>query len=315
MKLASFEVAGTARWGVVLDQYVLDVNRRRATELARRGATGARERADREIPPDLVAYLRRHAGDLGPIRELVDGATDPGEGPDGGYYPLREVRLLAPVPRPGKIVCIGLNFEDYRKLLGLEYLPVPQLFLKAPSAVIGPDAPIQIPSGYGTIYHEWELACVIRRRTRGLEVERYAEAVLGYTILNDITAHDIELKTREFQQWAKNMDTFAPMGPWVLTADEVGDPQALAMRRLRNGRVEAESTTRNMRYSFAEILAFVTAFMTLEPGDVVTSASPPAAAIQPGDRIGVEVAGLGTLSNIVASVAAPQEYARRVGLS
>ncbi|MDR5684398.1 MAG: fumarylacetoacetate hydrolase family protein [Armatimonadota bacterium] len=228
-------------------------------------------------------------------------------------YPRSAVRLRAPLPNPSKIVCIGLNFEDYRQLLGLEYLPVPQLFLKAPSAVVGPDDPVEIPEGYGTVFHEFEVGAVIGRRTKGATAAQAEEAIFGYTIFNDLVLHDIELLSREYQQWAKNCDTFAPMGPWITTAEEFPVHGARMVRR-RNGRVEAESSTKRMRRQFPELIRFVSTFMTLEPGDLVTSASPPAGPFAPGDVIEVEVEGIGVLRNPVVSGCVDRQYAQALGL-
>lgn len=228
-------------------------------------------------------------------------------------YSRREVRLRPPIPNPSKIVCMGLNFEDYRQILGLEYLAVPQLFLKAPSALIGPDDVVEIPQGYGSVFHEFEIAAVIGRRIRQVDAQEAERAIFGYTILNDIVLHDIELMTREYQQWAKNCDTFAPTGPWIATAASVPIERA-RMVRSRNGRVEAESSTASMRRVFPELIAFVASFMTLEPGDLLTSASPPAGPIGPGDVIEVDVEGIGVLRNQVGERRVDQRYAQALGI-
>ncbi|HET6781911.1 MAG TPA: fumarylacetoacetate hydrolase family protein [bacterium] len=228
-------------------------------------------------------------------------------------FPLNAIRLLAPLPDPSKIVCMGLNFEDYRQILGLEYLAVPQLFLKAPSAIVGPDQPVEIPDGYGTVFHEFEIAAVIGRRLRQPRPDEIGRAIFGYTILNDLVLHDIELMTREYQQWAKNCDTFAPMGPWITTAESMPIRDARMVRR-RNGNVEAQSSSASMRHSFPDLIAFVASFMTLEPGDLVTSASPPAGPFQSGDVIEVEVEGIGVLRNRVVGRDVDMRYADRLGL-
>jgi 2-keto-4-pentenoate hydratase/2-oxohepta-3-ene-1,7-dioic acid hydratase in catechol pathway len=230
-------------------------------------------------------------------------------------FPLEKVKLKAPLPNPSKIVCTGLNFEDYRKILNLQYLPVPQIFLKAPSSIIGHMDAIMIPEGYGVVYHEFEFSCVISKKCKNVPKEKVHEVIFGYTILNDITAHDIELITREYQQWAKSFDTFAPMGPWIVTPDQMPkDIYNLKMIRRRNGKVECESNTKYMRFRFEDIISFATTFWTLEPGDIVTSASPPAGPIEPGDVIEAEVEGIGILRNPVTSVSVTTEYAKRIGI-
>jgi 2-keto-4-pentenoate hydratase/2-oxohepta-3-ene-1,7-dioic acid hydratase in catechol pathway len=271
-----------------------------------------------DLPPLLTAAGMPSAADLrgflaqggtaGHIADAIRRAHHP-------HYTflLSEVRLLAPLPNPSKIVCMGLNFEDYRQILGLEYLAVPQLFLKAPSAIIGSEAAIEIPEGYGSVFHEFEIGAVIGRRIRGVSQAAAMEAIFGYTIFNDIVLHDLELLTREYQQWAKNCDTFAPMGPWIATVDQVPIANARMIRR-RNGVVESSSSTAQMRRPFAEMVAFVASFLTLEPGDILTSASPPAGPFVPGDVLEVEVEGIGVLRNPVVARTVDRRYAQALRL-
>lgn len=294
MRIGTFILDGRQSWGVIEDDYVVDL----APVLAAAGFAGAQ---------DVRGFLARG----GTARIIADALTR--VSPSTAAVPRSRVRLLAPLLNPTKIVCMGLNFEDYRRILGLEYLAVPQLFLKAPSAIIGPDAAIEIPEGYGLVFHEFEIGAVIGRRIRQLPPAAVPDAVFGYTIFNDLVLHDIELMTREYQQWAKNCDTFAPIGPWIATADAV-PIQAARMVRRRNGRVESESTTAHMRRPFPELIAFVSCFMTLEPGDIVTSASPPAGPFGPGDVIEAEVEGIGVLRNPVTTRSVDRQYARALGL-
>ncbi|MEW6045279.1 MAG: fumarylacetoacetate hydrolase family protein [Bacillota bacterium] len=290
MRVATFEHSGRVGWGVVEGDTVLDV----AYWLAARGDPGA----------GSVRSFLQHGGTAQRLNDLVLAGKE-------AIHRLRlaEVRLLAPIPDPPKILCVGLNFEDYRKLLGLEYLAVPQVFLKSPSAVVGPDHPIEIPLGYGEVYHEFEVAAVIGKTSRTLSPETAWDAVFGYTIFDDIVLHDLELLTREYQQWAKNCDTFAPMGPWIVTRDEI-DITNVTMVRRRNGQEQARSTTAAMHRPFNVLLAFVSTFMTLHPGDIVTSASPPAGPIAPGDVIEAEVEGIGVLRNPVVGRPVDASYAR-----
>lgn len=294
MRIGSYLTGNRATWGVIEDEGVVD-------------APPLLAAAGRPPAADLRTFLANGgtASQLAQAMRLGDGQR--------ARQPLKAVRLLAPVPNPSKIVCMGLNFEDYRQILGLEYLAVPQLFLKAPSAVVGPDATVEIPEGYGTVFHEFEIGAVIGRRVREASEAEAEGAIFGYTIFNDLVLHDIELMTREYQQWAKNCDTFAPMGPWIATPDEVPVERARMIRR-RNGRVEAESSTGQMRRRFPEMIAFVTTFMTLEPGDLVTSASPPAGPFHPGDVIEVEVEGIGLLRNTVVGRPVVRQYAQALGL-
>jgi 2-keto-4-pentenoate hydratase/2-oxohepta-3-ene-1,7-dioic acid hydratase in catechol pathway len=262
MRVATVERDGGPVWGQVEDGQLVAAN---------------------ALAPSLRAFLAA-GGDAASLAGL-----------DGPSVPLDRVRFLPPVPEPSKIWCTGLNFEDYRRMLGLEHLKAPNIFLKAPSALVGHDREVGVPSGYGTVFHEWELTAVVGRRLSGATVETAAEAVFGYTILDDLVFHEIELVSRDHQQWAKNVDGFAPCGPWVVTADEVEPSTGLRMVRRRNGQVEAESTTTEMRFHHPDLLSFISTFSTLEPGDLVTGGTPMAGPCGPGDVIEGEIEGIGTL--------------------
>jgi 2-keto-4-pentenoate hydratase/2-oxohepta-3-ene-1,7-dioic acid hydratase in catechol pathway len=236
-----------------------------------------------DLAPTLRAFLEagRTTADL---RDLP-----------GFQIPLDGAAWQAPVPNPTKIWCVGLNFDDYRRQLGLDYLKAPNIFLKAPSALAGHDSVVGVPSGYGSVFHEWELTAVVGRRLREASPDEAAAGIFGYTILDDLTFHEIELVSRDHQQWAKNVDGFAPCGPWVVTADELDTSTPLLMRRRRNGQLEAESSTDQMRHQIPELLSFISTFSTLEPGDLVTAGTPPAGPCGAGDTIEGEIEGIGTL--------------------
>jgi 2-keto-4-pentenoate hydratase/2-oxohepta-3-ene-1,7-dioic acid hydratase in catechol pathway len=294
MRVGTFVHGSRQSWGLIEGDRVVDLQ----PLLAAAGMPPA---------PDLRGFLTQ-GGSAQAIADALRRAD-----PERFTVSPAGVRLIAPLPNPSKIVCMGLNFEDYRQILGLEYLAVPQLFLKAPSAIIGPDEVIEIPQGYGSVFHEFEIGAVIGRRIRGIAEAAVSDAIFGYTIFNDIVLHDLELLTREYQQWAKNCDTFAPMGPWIATADEVPIGNARMVRR-RNGAIESSSSTALMRRPFTEMVAFVASFMTLEPGDLVTSASPPAGPFVPGDVLEVEVEGIGILRNPVVARTVDRRYAQALRL-
>jgi 2-keto-4-pentenoate hydratase/2-oxohepta-3-ene-1,7-dioic acid hydratase in catechol pathway len=253
---------GRELWGVVEDD-------------ALRDASG--------LAPSLRAFL------------AAGGTTADLAGHGGPLVDLVEARFLAPVPAPSKIWCVGLNFDDYRRQLGLDFLRAPNIFLKAPSALAGHDAAVGVPAGYGTVFHEWELTAVVGRRLSGVSAAEARAAIFGYTILHDLTFHEIELVNRDHQQWAKNVDGFAPCGPWVVTADELDPAGGLLLRRRRNGELQAESSTDQMRHQHPELLEFISAFSTLEPGDLVTAGTPPAGPCHAGDVLEGEIEGVGIL--------------------
>ncbi len=315
MKLVTFSVCGRDRVGAVVDSHVMDLNAAYAASLVAAGAADAAQTADHVLPTDMLAFLRAGAPALAAAKDALRFAAEARFDIPGGVFPLERVRLRAPVPRPPKIVCTGTNYEDYRRVIGLAKSAVPLVFLKASSCVVGPGDPVQIPEGYGEVFHEYEFSCVIGCRCKGIPKERAAEVILGYTIFDDITGRALEAKSREYQPWGKSLDTYGPMGPWIVTPDEMPkDLYNLRILRRRNGRIEAESNTSNMIFRFDDIVAFVSTFWTLEPGDLITTASPMAGPIFPGDLIESEIEGIGVLRNPVESVKVDAVYARRIGL-
>jgi len=222
---------------------------------------------------------------------------------DGAYAPeviapprpLASVQLLAPV-MPGKIACVGRNYAEHAAETGNEVPPEPLIFLKAPSAVIGPDEPVVYPQISQRVDHEGELAVVIGRRCRNVRKEEAARVIFGYTVANDVTARDLQTKDGQWSR-AKGFDTFCPVGPWIDTAY---DPAQRYVRCLVNGEVRQNSHTGLMIYSIPQIIAHISRFMTLEPGDLILTGTPSGVAPrQPGDVMTVEVQGLGSLSNPV----------------
>jgi 2-keto-4-pentenoate hydratase/2-oxohepta-3-ene-1,7-dioic acid hydratase in catechol pathway len=306
MKILSYEIMGEVSLGIML----LEENK--LVDLKLNAEALLKEYSlPREVFTDLKTFIE-HDQAFQIAKQIEDDAL---KGKiKKGVYELDKVKILPPIRNPSKIICTGLNFEDYRRILGLQYLPVPQIFLKAPSAIIGHMDPIEIPESYGKVYHEYELACIISKKCKNVNESIAEDYIFGYTIFNDITAHDIELLTRELQQWAKSIDTFAPIGPVVVTRDELRDISNLKMVRRRNGIIESESNTKYMRFKFNEIISFISTFITLNPGDIITSGSPPAGPIYPGDLIEAEIEGIGVLRNPVVSVKVREDYAKALNL-
>ena len=314
MKLGSFEIGGKKRLGAFEDDWVIDLNATYRSLLADRGISDPEARADFEVPVGLIYFIGRDEAALSAAKEALDYARDKDYQVPGSVHSLSQITFRVS-HRPPKIVCTGTNYEDYRRLIGIPFSPVPLVFLKSPSAVIGHEETIYLPAEYGIFYHEWEFSCVISKRCKNVPKEEANEVVFGYTILDDITARSLEATNREFQPWGKNIDTFAPMGPWIVTPDEMPeDIYDLRMVRRRNGKVECESNTSNMRLGFGEIIEFITTFWTLEPGDVVTTATPPAGPFEPGDVIEGEIQGIGVLRNPVKGMEADPKYARQINL-
>ena len=211
-----------------------------------------------------------------------------------------------PIDRPSKIVCVGLNYRDHAEEQGAELPSAPLLFAKWPNALIGPGEPIVIPRASEQVDYEAELGVVIGARVRGVSEEKALEAVRGYLCLNDVSARDLQFSDGQWTR-GKSPDTFCPIGPRLVPREEVPDPQALGIRCLLNGEVMQDSTTGNMIFTVAEIVAYASATMTLEPGDLIATGTPagvgifrdPRVLLQDGDEVTIEIDGLGALTNPV----------------
>jgi 2-keto-4-pentenoate hydratase/2-oxohepta-3-ene-1,7-dioic acid hydratase in catechol pathway len=214
--------------------------------------------------------------------------------------------VALPIDRPQKIVCIGLNYRDHAEEQGTELPAAPLLFAKWPNTLIGPGDPIVIPPVTKQVDYEAELGVVMRERVRGASSENALAAVAGYLCLNDVSARDLQFSDGQWVR-GKSLDTFCPVGPELVPAADVPDPQALAIRALVNGEALQDSTTANMIFSVAEIVAHVSQAITLEPGDLIATGTPagvgafrdPQVWLQPGDEVTIEIEGLGVLTNPV----------------
>ncbi len=231
-----------------------------------------------------------------PYLEEVNGRYSLDIEPGGGMS-VERVRFHAPVT-PGKIVCVGRNYAAHAAELGNAVPEEPLIFLKPPSAVIGPDEPVVYPAISERVDHEGELALVIGKRCRNLRPEEADDVIFGYTVANDVTARDLQRKDKQWTR-GKGFDTFAPVGPWI---DTEFDPAGRRVRCLVNDEVRQDGDTNDFIFSIGQVLAFVTRFMTLEPGDLVLTGTPEGVGpVQPGDVMTVEVEGLGALSNPVVA--------------
>jgi 2,4-didehydro-3-deoxy-L-rhamnonate hydrolase len=212
-----------------------------------------------------------------------------------------------PIARPSKIICAGVNYRDHAEETGIAVPRQPVLFAKWPSSLIGPGDPIVLPPFTTQVDYEAELAVVIGRGVRDVSPENALEAVSGVTCLNDVSARDLQFA--DGGQWtvAKSLDTFCPVGPRVVPLEEIGDPQRLGIRCVINGEVLQESNTANMIFSIAELIAFASRGIKLEPGDLIATGTPagvgftrnPPRFLRSGDEVTVELDGVGTLTNPV----------------
>ena len=285
MRLLTYGREGEPRLGLLADERVIDVA----------------EASGGALPGDMLAFIAAGAPALEGARKL----------PVAGGRPLAEVRLLAPIPRPARnIVCVGLNYAEHasesRITSGLPEAPV--YFTKPPSTVIGPEAAIPW-HGHVSRRIDWEveLVAVIGRRGIDIPEERALEHVFGYTVGNDVTARDLQAR---HQQWykGKGLDGFCPLGPWIVTADEIADPQALRLQLRVNGALKQDARTDDMIFGVAKLISAWSLGMTLEPGDLLMTGTPsgvgfarkPPEYLQPGDVVEAEIDAIGLLRNPVA---------------
>jgi 2-keto-4-pentenoate hydratase/2-oxohepta-3-ene-1,7-dioic acid hydratase in catechol pathway len=215
----------------------------------------------------------------------------------GFDWPLSGVRLLAPC-EPSKIVAVGLNYRDHAREFGTPIPDEPLLFLKPPSAVVGPGDAIRLPprSVSKRVDYEGELAVVIGRKARNVPVARAGSYIMGYTILNDVTARDLQKKDGQWTR-CKGFDTFSPIGPWIVTGL---NPSNLKIETFVNGRRCQSSRTSQLAFNVARLVSFISRVMTLEPGDVISTGTPSGVGpLKNGDKVEVRIEGIGSLVNPV----------------
>ena len=214
---------------------------------------------------------------------------------------------MLPIERPGKIVCVGLNYRDHAEEQGAELPAAPLLFAKWTTALVGPGEPIVVPPIVGKADYEAELGVVIGERVKGVSKENAFEAVRGYLCANDVSARDLQFGDGQWTR-GKSPDTFCPVGP-LTPRDEVSDPHALGIRAIVSGEVLQDSTTANLIFGIDEVIAYASQTTTLEPGDLILTGTPagvgvfrdPQRLLQPGDEVTIEIDGLASLTNPVVA--------------
>jgi 2-keto-4-pentenoate hydratase/2-oxohepta-3-ene-1,7-dioic acid hydratase in catechol pathway len=251
---------------------------------------------------DIMSVLGGGADAMDRVMRWIDSP------PGGERIPEAEAKFAAPVPRPPKIICIGLNYRDHAIESGMPIPETPTVFAKFPTAVIGPGAAIVLPKASTRPDFEAELAVVIGKGGRHIPEARWREHVFGYTILNDVSARDFQMAT---SQWmiGKTFDTFAPMGPAIVTADEIEDPHNLAISLELSGDIMQNSNTSNLVFGVPALIAYLSSVFTLEPGDIIATGTPPGVGfarkppryLMPGDDVRVRVEGIGELYNPVVA--------------
>ncbi len=251
---------------------------------------------------DSVSFIAAGPQERQRIEKLVISAS-PRE-----LLPLETLKLTAPIPRPSKLLCIGLNYRDHAVESKMELPSVPTVFAKYTNAVIGPGEPIVLPSTTQKPDYEAEFAVVIGKRAKRVSRDNWRDCVFGYTIVNDVSARDVQLAT---SQWTlgKSFDTFAPIGPHIVTVDEVPDPHTLDISLSIGGETLQHSNTRELIFGVPQLIEYISTFLTLEPGDIISTGTPagvglgrtPPRWLRAGEEVVIEIEKIGTLRNPVVA--------------
>jgi 2-keto-4-pentenoate hydratase/2-oxohepta-3-ene-1,7-dioic acid hydratase in catechol pathway len=326
MKLVTYQAGRQSRVGVVEGEHVVDV--RTVVDLLKKGslpevvgADSGMELAARTVldagaaPRDMVALLERGVEwrkALGSLTGALAKAVGPGRHPKGLLTPFASARLRAPIARPAKITCIGLNYADHAREQGVEPPESPIYFLKSSNTICGPGDAITLPPNSTQVDYEAEFAVVIGKGGKGIPEEKAYEHVAGYMILNDVSARDMQFGDKQWYR-GKSCDTFAPIGPWIVTADEVPDPHNLRISLTLNGETMQDSNTSNLIFKVPYLVSYFSQAVTWEPGDLVSTGTPPGVGVfrdpkvflKPGDTVSVTVERLGTLTNPVVGPKGP----------
>lgn len=286
MKLVTFTENHRRRIGLVEGQHVLDLSA-----------------ATPHLPHTMLAFLRSGDAALQEAREALKGKNN--------WLDLAKTRLEAPVPRPGKVLAIGLNYADHIRETGRQ-APEHQIwFAKQATCIIGPNDRIEIPTVSDKIDYEAELCVVIGKRCRNVPRDRAFEVVAGYMCGNDISVRDWQARTPTMMM-GKGFDTHGPTGPWIVTRDEISNPQNLSISCTVNGQILQRASTAEMIFGIAEQIEHLTAAFTLEPGDIIFTGTPagvgnyrnPPIRLKAGDSVTVEIEGLGKLDNSCVAASA-----------
>lgn len=289
MKLVTFSHAGATRIGVVVGDEVVDLTT-----------------AAPQLPREMVAFLTAGQPALDAARAAV--------GKPGSRIPLADVVLEAPILRPPKILAIGLNYGDHVAESGMEKPKVPVVFNKQSTSAHPPYAPFHMPRASTALDYEGELGIVIGRRCRHVPRDRAREVIAGYTVINDVTVRDWQLRSPTMTM-GKSWDTHCPMGPWILTADEVPDPHSLDIKTWVNGALRQSSNTRHLIFDAFVLVEHLSTAFTLEPGDVIPTGTPggvgiamkPPKMLVVGDVVRIAIDRIGEIEATV--IAEPEETA------
>ena len=320
MKLVAYESGKQPALGVVVNDGIIGVSP--AIELLKKKqvprALAQRanfKSASRRVldagaaPKDMIELLGRGQAwgkSLATVASALAKDIDPKKAPRGLFTPLAKARLLAPIPKLGKITCVGLNYADHAREQGHEPPKAPIFFLKSGNTICGPGDAIHLPPNSSQVDYEAEFAVVIGKRGSRIPEEKAYDYVAGYMILHDVSARDLQFSDGQWYR-GKSCDTFAPTGPWIVTRDEIKDPHNLRISLTLNGETMQDSNTSNLIFSVPYLISYLSQSVTWEVGDLISTGTPPGVGVfrkppvflKAGDTTSVTVEKLGTLTNPV----------------
>ncbi len=282
MKLVTFCQDNYSGLGWVIDDYLIDA------------------RADPALPNTMIEFLAAGESALAQLRALAESGA--------GRLPLNSVKLVAPVPKPGKYLAVGLNYREHIDETHFEKPDYPLFFNKQTTCVSGPEQAIVIPKGSGKVDYEGELAMVIGQRCRYLTEVGAKAAIAGFTVANDVSVRDWQMRSPTWTL-GKSFDSHGPLGPWLVTADEISDPNDLRIQTWVDGELRQDARTSAMIFDCYALVEYLSQAMTLEPGDIIATGTPagvgvkmkPRGYLRPGQRVTIEIEKIGRLSNPVVA--------------
>ncbi len=297
MRLVTYARMGVPSIGVELESGILDIPDA-ASHFGRKYHVRGHS-----FPTTMMDLLQWESG-IDVVRQIVQRYKKTPTGERIMTRPLSSVTLDAPISRPGKIMALGKNYLDHVEETGSEVPAFPVVFAKFPSSVIGPDDSIQIPEVSSKIDWEVELGVVIGKACKNVSEKKALDFVAGYTVINDVSARDLQLDDGQWVR-AKSLDGFCPMGPCIVTQDELGDASNLKMHTKVNGALKQDSSTSKMMFSVPKIVSYLSNSFTLEPGDVIATGTPsgvgfvrnPPEFLKPGDKVELYIEKIGYLRN------------------
>ncbi|MFP3916750.1 fumarylacetoacetate hydrolase family protein [Lysinibacillus telephonicus] len=307
MKLINFTALGHIRAGAIVDNKVIDLNYAYQAQLKAEGKYRYKEIAHAFVPPTTDALYQGGKESLQLAQNAIDFIL---ENPDSFdkkvIYNRDEVKVEAPVQRPGKIICVGHNYREHILEMGRELPSTPVIFAKFANTILGPEDEIPHYLISDQLDYEAEFTFVIGKQARNVSEEEALGYVAGYTITNDVTYRDIQRRTLQWLQ-GKTVDGSAPMGPYLVTSDELQDPSGLDVVLKVNGEVRQKTNTANLVFDVKKLVSFLSNLMTLEPGDVVLTGTPggvgvamnPPSFLKDGDIVRIEIDKIGVLENKV----------------